>query len=52
MIGKLKCWLFGHKRGKRVPNPTRVFIWYRCPRCNATWSRKVKLSVVPIQKAG
>lgn len=47
MINKLKCFLFGHKRGKRADDmplePGRI--WYRCPRCPATWARKVKAKV-------
>lgn len=47
MISKLKCWLFGHKRGKRVvytvggpeSDGERE---YECPRCEATWTRKIR----------
>lgn len=47
MIAKLKCWLFGHKRGKRVvytvggpeSDGERE---YECPRCEATWTRKIR----------
>ena len=48
MIGKLICFFKGHKRGRRigtVTNPTGPdFIDYQCPRCLATWTRKVKSS--------
>lgn len=46
MIGKLLCWLWGHKRGKR--DNSFVFAiehneqGYRCPRCGATWTRKAR----------
>ena len=50
MIARLKCWLWGHKRGKRIfstggaigtePLPNEAM--YQCPRCKATWTRKVK----------
>lgn len=46
LIGKLLCKMFGHKRGRIVG--LRVSIGeqiYRCPRCNATWARKVKAKV-------
>lgn len=36
MIGKLKCLLFGHKRGKRLADTDNI----ECPRCKATWIRK------------
>lgn len=50
MIARLKCWLWGHKRGKRVhpsavANPTAVNgpeATFQCPRCKAIWTRKVK----------
>ena len=54
LIGKLLCKLprfmgGGHRRGKRVSVPanfTREFKpgydTIRCPRCGATWTRKVK----------
>lgn len=52
MIARLKCLLFGHKRGKRVAPqdvrnpvavnaPTNVFA---CPRCGAQWDRKAKVA--------
>jgi len=44
MLNKLICLIKGHKRGKRdadlAVNPGERA--YRCPRCGATWSRKVK----------
>jgi hypothetical protein len=47
MIARLICWWAGHRRGKRVgitATGTRggVYAEFRCPRCNATWSRKEK----------
>jgi hypothetical protein len=41
LIGRLICAVKGHKRGKWVDQGIE---WkkYRCPRCHATWSRKVK----------
>ena len=45
IINRLHCKLSGHKRGKRFTldgdtdqSPKR----FRCPRCLATWTRKVK----------
>ena len=45
MTSKLLCWLWGHQRGKRdltahVLRPGHVA--YRCPRCGAGWTRKVR----------
>lgn len=44
MIGKLKCWWKGHKRGKRDTDKPVIdgHIPFRCPRCKATWTRKAK----------
>jgi len=45
IFGKLICWMMGHKRGKRVPRIAEAnqnWQTYRCPRCAATWTRKVK----------
>lgn len=47
MIARLKCWLWGHKRGKRVVYTVGVpesdgQREYQCPRCKAIWTRKVK----------
>ena len=46
MIGKLLCKLFGHKRGKKVSgmglDDGTLFRSYACPRCAATWTRKVR----------
>ena len=58
MFNKLICWLKGHKRGTRISpmvvglgngvtypatldgsDGLKVF---KCPRCGATWTRKVK----------
>lgn len=49
MIAKLICWLYGHKRGRRLtasmvtttstgPETNR----FECPRCAATWTRKIR----------
>ncbi len=38
MIARLLCKLFGHRRGKRVDGTDTI----ACPRCNATWTRKIK----------
>lgn len=47
MIGKLLCKVFGHKRGRNVGaqgDPANgVVRVYACPRCTATWTRKVKV---------
>ena len=37
IINGLRCWLLGHRRGKRI-SPTHV----ECPRCSAQWERKGK----------
>lgn len=50
MFGRLLCWAFGHRRGKRVfiaPSeygspPPEGYALMRCPRCGAQWTRKVK----------
>ena len=45
MIGKLMCKLFGHKRGKKIGeqgSAEGVTATYECPRCSATWTRKVR----------
>jgi hypothetical protein len=52
MLGKLICWMLGHKRGKKFGsrqldklsnngNGTWATV-YQCPRCGAQWTRKVK----------
>lgn len=51
MINRLLCRLFGHKRGKRVvytvggpeADGERE---YQCPRCEATWTRKIRRAAV------
>ena len=40
IFGRLICWRYGHKRGKRVA-VGETGIVYRCPRCKAEWVRKV-----------
>ena len=55
MIARLICWYKGHKRGKRILRmisggtvehngvPVKAGeSLYECPRCKATWTRKVK----------
>ena len=53
MIAKLICKLLGHKRGVRtiIEQPSyktagvtvnQLLQGYRCPRCSATWTRKVR----------
>lgn len=42
MIAWIKCRFAGHLRGKRDKALTsQTEVVYRCPRCTATWSRKV-----------
>jgi uncharacterized C2H2 Zn-finger protein len=41
MIKRLLCWLTGHVRGKRVTEIDGVAT-FRCPRCGASWSRKLR----------
>ena len=51
LLSRLYCIIFGHRRGKRMNNPdghTSLFkpypddIIFSCPRCGATWTRKIK----------
>lgn len=45
MIARLKCLIFGHKRGKFIQEDAGAdgtHRGFRCPRCKATWTRKVK----------
>jgi predicted Zn-ribbon and HTH transcriptional regulator len=44
MLNKLICWLKGHKRGKNcgVLPDDPLLNYFQCPRCKATWTRKVK----------
>lgn len=53
IIDKLKCRISGHKRGKRIATINDGGVWdakhagfpcaqIECPRCTATWTRKVK----------
>ena len=47
MIARLLCYLFGHRRGRRVvyavggpeSDGERE---YMCPRCEATWTHKIR----------
>lgn len=41
LFGKIACMLLGHKRGKRIAQ-SQAEKTYRCPRCAATWTRKVR----------
>ena len=46
-LSRLICWIYGHKRGKRTAASDSVeretgHAIYCCPRCGATWTRKVK----------
>ena len=50
--GKLLCAMFGHIRGRRITHLAHFTDvtgtvndeWqYQCPRCLATWTRKVKV---------
>lgn len=45
LIGKLLCWLYGHRRGRRdqtaiVLTPNRIA--YRCPRCAFAYTRRAR----------
>lgn len=43
VIGSAICFLLRkHARGKRVDTPPGPVWKYRCPRCHATWTRKVR----------
>lgn len=37
MIARLRCWFFGHPRGKRIDLHT-----VKCSRCGAEWAREKK----------
>ncbi len=42
LIAKAQCHFYGHKRGRMYQTAdSRGIAWYECPRCHATWSRKV-----------
>ena len=43
--GKLLCAMSGHRRGKRIKDMGIVNnqVIILCPRCGATWTRKVKV---------
>ena len=46
ILGKLICWITGkHKRGQMTQYENRecTIARYVCPRCFATWTRKVKV---------
>lgn len=46
LIARLKCWRYGHQRGRRMSEvtftSTTPLNHFECPRCKATWTRKVK----------
>lgn len=47
MTGWIKCLFLGHKKGKATAETKHadgktILRSYKCPRCPATWSRKVK----------
>ena len=45
MIAKLQCWIFGHKRMRRVKDKSIEvpgFQHYECPRCGMRQVRKAK----------
>jgi hypothetical protein len=42
VIARLLCLLFGHKRGQRVTSSDPESVEYMCPRCSATWTRKIR----------
>jgi transcription elongation factor Elf1 len=46
MIARLKCFFWGHKRGKRLTMVTTTSTMpmnhFRCPRCGSQWTRKAK----------
>lgn len=55
ILGRLWCWAAGHRRGKLVANvgigvytgqPRPHLRTFQCPRCSATWTRKVKAAKV------
>lgn len=40
MLGRIKCWLYGHKRGKLL-KADQKHRTYACPRCGRQKSYKV-----------
>ena len=47
IIGKLICFVMGHKRGRKIDTLGRAdgvvtSHVYKCNRCGDTWTRKVK----------
>jgi transposase-like protein len=52
MFGRLQCFFFGHKRGKRCVGGgwmTDGEQWqrYQCRRCGAQWTRKIRPAKEP-----
>ncbi len=51
-IAKAMCSIYGHRRGKRIGQAIKPdgsphyaeYILIQCPRCRATWNRKIKLA--------
>lgn len=41
-FGALVCMGMGHQRGKRVLSYGNKTGYVQCPRCGATWARKIK----------
>ena len=53
ILGRFICWATRkHKRGKLVETwvepcePPRTYLIFCCPRCGATWTRKVKVKKI------
>jgi hypothetical protein len=43
LIARLECWIFGHKRGRRVAEASdTVRIVLACGRCGKQWTRKAR----------
>jgi hypothetical protein len=41
VFARFLCWLFGHRRGRRVAEASdTVRIVLQCQRCGARWTRK------------
>lgn len=47
IINWLLCKVYGHRRGRKMIEPLGMSIYYRCPRCGATWTRKAKAQANP-----
>ena len=45
MFDKLRCWVMGHKRVKRITYLDGMPVdknTFQCPRCGTTWTRKAR----------